>query len=249
MKKTHYKSIWISDIHLGTRGCQAELLNDFLKHHSCDTLYLVGDVIDGWSLRQRFYWKESFNLAIRQVLSKQKNGSKVIYIAGNHDEFLRPWSDHIDLGGIEIADEWDHIGTDGKRYLVTHGDLFDGVTSLAPWLSKLGSNAYDALIWFNRHFNKARNLFGLRYWSVSAWLKKSVKKSLEFIFSFEKNLATYCKSKGYDGVICGHIHTPVIKEIDGVTYMNDGDWQESCSALVEHNDGTFELIYWHEIQQ
>lgn len=248
-KLNHYRSIFVSDVHLGTRGCQADLLNNFLKLHSCDNLYLIGDIIDGWRMKKKFFWPEAHNLVIRQVINKQRHGSKVIYIAGNHDEFLRPWLSHINIEGITIADEIDHVGVDGKRYLVVHGDLFDGVTKLAPWLSKLGDSAYDFLIWLNRHFNRARNLFGLRYWSLSAYLKKNVKKSLDFIFDFENNLATYCKSKGYDGVICGHIHTPEIKDVDGVVYMNDGDWQESCSALVEHLDGTFELIYWHDIQE
>jgi UDP-2,3-diacylglucosamine pyrophosphatase LpxH len=247
--KKHYRSIWISDVHLGTRACHAELLADFLKHHTCDNLYLVGDIIDGWHLKRKFYWKDSHSEVIRQVLKKQHKGTKIVYIVGNHDEFLRPWLGHIHLGGIVMADHYDHIGVDGKRYLITHGDLFDGVTSLAPWLSHLGDNAYNFLIWFNRYFNKARNLFGLRYWSLSAYLKKSVKKSLDFIFKFEENLATYAKSQGYDGVVAGHIHTPVIKEINGILYCNDGDWQESCSALVEYDNGTLELIYWHEIQK
>lgn len=246
-KKCHYRSIFISDIHLGTKGCQAELLNDFLKHHSCDYLYLVGDIIDGWRIKKKFFWKDSHSNVIRHIINKQRHGTTVIYIAGNHDEFIRPWLTHINLGGIILADNYDHCGADGKKYLVTHGDLFDGVTSLAPWLSRLGDDAYNFLIWLNRHFNKARNLFGLRYWSLSSYLKKNVKKSLDFIFAFEKNLATYASSKNYEGVICGHIHTPEIKEVAGITYMNDGDWQESCSALVEHDDGKFELVYWHEI--
>lgn len=248
-KLNHYRSIFVSDVHLGTRGCQAELLNNFLKLHSCDNLYLVGDIIDGWRMKKKFFWKESHSLVIRQVINKQRHGSKIIYIAGNHDEFLRPWISHFAVEGIEVVDNYDHVGADGKKYLVTHGDLFDGVTNLAPWLAVLGDSAYDFLIWLNRHFNRARNLFGLRYWSLSAYLKKNVKNALDFIFEFEHNLATYCKSKGYDGVICGHIHTPEIKQVDGVVYMNDGDWQESCSALVETLDGEFKLIYWHDIQE
>jgi UDP-2,3-diacylglucosamine pyrophosphatase LpxH len=238
-KLNHFRSIFVSDIHLGTRGCQAELLNDFLKNHSCDNLYLIGDIIDGWRMKKKFFWAESHNLVIRQVINKQRHGSNIIYVAGNHDEFLRPWLNHIAIEGIEIVDDYEHIGVDGKRYLVTHGDLFDGVTKLAPWLSKLGDSAYDFLIWLNRHFNKARNLFGLRYWSLSAYLKKNVKKSLEFIFDFEKNLADYCKAQGYDGVLCGHIHTGDIKHINGIVYMNDSDWVESCGCIVEDMNGNF----------
>jgi UDP-2,3-diacylglucosamine pyrophosphatase LpxH len=245
----HYRSIFVSDVHLGTRGCQAELLNDFLKNHSCDNLYLVGDIIDGWRIRSKFFWKESHSLVIRQVINKQRHGSKIVYVAGNHDEFLRPWLEHIFIEGIDIVDSYDHIGVDGKKYLVTHGDLFDGITSLAPWLAHVGDGIYEFLIWFNRHFNRARNLFGLRYWSLSAYLKKNVKKSLDFIFEFEKNLVAYAKTKGYDGVVCGHIHTPEIKEIDGIAYMNDGDFVENCSALVEHMDGTWELIYWQNLYE
>lgn len=245
----HYRSIFISDVHLGTRGCHAERLNDFLKNHSCDNLYLIGDIIDGWRIKKKFFWNDSHSLVIRQIINKQRHGSKIIYIAGNHDEFLRPWIGHIAIGGITIVDEIDHIGVDGNTYLVTHGDLFDGVTSLAPWLSRLGDDAYNFLIWLNRHFNKARNLFGLRYWSLSSYLKKNVKKSLNFIFAFENNLVDYARSKGYKGVICGHIHTAEIKEINGITYMNDGDWVESCTALVENLDGTFELVHWHDTQK
>lgn len=247
-QKTHYRSIFISDVHLGTKSCQAELLNDFLKHHSCDNLYLVGDIIDGWRIRKKFYWKESHNLVIRQIISKQKHGSKIVYIAGNHDEFIRPWLGHFSIGGIELVDSYDHIGPDGKKYLVTHGDLFDGITSLAPWLAHIGDSAYEFLIWLNRYINKTRNMFGLRYWSLAAYLKRKTKKSLEFIFEFERTLTEYAASKGYAGVIAGHIHTPEIKDINGTMYYNDGDWTDSCSALVEHDDGTFELIYWHELK-
>jgi UDP-2,3-diacylglucosamine pyrophosphatase LpxH len=238
-KLNHFRSIWVSDVHLGTRGCQAELLNNFLKLHSCDTLYLVGDIIDGWRMKKKFFWKESHSLVIRQVINKQRHGSKIIYIAGNHDEFLRPWLEHIAIEGIELVDHYDHIGVDGKKYLVTHGDLFDGVTNLAPWLAVLGDSAYDFLIWLNRHFNRARNLFGLRYWSLSAYLKKNVKKALEFVFDFEDNLASYCESKGYDGVICGHIHFGEIKRIGNIIYMNDSDFVESCGCIVELPSGDF----------
>lgn len=246
--KTHYRSIFISDVHLGTKGCQADLLNDFLKHHSCDNLYLIGDIIDGWRIRKKFYWKESHNLVIRQIINKQKHGSNIVYVAGNHDEFIRPWLGHFSIGGIELVDSYDHIGADGKTYLIVHGDLFDGVTSVVPWLAHLGDSAYEFLIWLNRHYNKARNLFGLRYYSLSGYLKNKTKKALEFIFKFENTISEYAAAKGYSGVIAGHIHEACIKDINGVKYMNDGDWVDSCSAIVEHDDGTFELIYWHEIK-
>lgn len=247
-KLHHYKSIFISDVHLGTKGCQAELLNNFLKNNSCENLFLIGDIIDGWRIKKKFFWPEAHNLVIRQVINKQRHGSNIVYIAGNHDEFLRPWLEHVAIQGVQIVDQYDYVGVNGKKYLITHGDLFDSVTSMAKWLAVLGDSAYEFLIAFNRIFNKFRNLFGLRYWSLSKYLKSNVKKAIDFVFEFEKTLVSYCKTKGYDGVICGHIHTPEIKEIDGITYMNDGDWVESCSALVEHQDGTFELVYWHELQ-
>jgi len=245
----HYKSIFISDVHLGTRDCKADLLNNFLKNNTCDTLYLVGDIIDGWKIQQnKWRWNQSHTNVIRRILGYAKRGTKVIYIAGNHDEFLRTMLPYnLNLGNIEFYNQYDHVGIDGKHYLVTHGDLFDGITRLAPWLSFLGDKAYDIILSINTNYNSFRHRLGWGYWSLSKYLKKKVKKAVDFIFRFEKNLATYCKRKGYAGVICGHIHTAEIKEIDGVVYMNDGDWVESCTALVEHEDGRWELIHWKEI--
>jgi len=242
----HYRSIFISDVHLGTKNCQAELLIDFLKKHSCDNLYLVGDIIDGWKLKRKFKWPSKHNLVIQQIINKSKNGSKVIYIPGNHDEFIRKWL-HIDIsfGSIEFHNDYVHVGVDGKKYLVTHGDLFDGITRLAKWVSVLGDNAYEFLIDVNSLFNRIRHKLGFGYWSLSKFLKHNVKKAVTFIFDFEQNIVTYCKKRHLNGIICGHIHTPAIKQIDDIIYMNDGDWVESCSALVEHEDGTFEIIYWH----
>jgi UDP-2,3-diacylglucosamine pyrophosphatase LpxH len=247
MKKKikHYNSIFISDIHLGSEGSQADGVNSFLKNHSCDNLFLVGDIIDGWKLRKRVFWPQSHSLVIRQIINKQRHGSKVVYLTGNHDEFLREWLDvSLDIESIEIKDNHDYIGLDGKKYLVVHGDLFDGVHKMAKWLSYLGDNAYALLLKVNKVFNKIRHLFGFGYWSLSAYLKANVKGAVNFIFDFESTLSDYCKSQGYDGVICGHIHTAVIKEINGVEYMNSGDWVESCTALVEHIDGTWEIIHW-----
>ena len=241
-----YKSIFISDIHLGTLDCKAELLNNFLKHNVCETLYLVGDIIDGWRIQQnKWRWKQSHTNVVRRILGHTKRGTKVIFVAGNHDEFLRlliPYG--IAFGNVEIVNQYEHIGIDGKHYLVTHGDLFDGITRLAPWLSFLGDKAYDIILNLNNKFNWARHKFGFGYWSLSVFLKHRVKKAIDFIFHFERNLAGYCKKRGFDGVICGHIHHAEIKEIDGVTYMNDGDWVESCTALVEHYDGSWEIIKW-----
>jgi UDP-2,3-diacylglucosamine pyrophosphatase LpxH len=245
MQKT-YRSIFISDVHLGTKDCQAEKLNNFLKHNSCDTLYLVGDIIDAWKIQQnKWRWKQSHTNVVRRVLGHAKRGTKVIFIAGNHDEFLRPMIPYgFNFGLIEIHNQIEHIGTDGKHYLVVHGDMFDGITRLAPWLTLLGDKAYDFTLRLNTRINWIRHRFGFGYFSLSQFLKHRVKKAVDFIFKFEENLANYCKKRGFDGVICGHIHHAEIKEINGVTYMNDGDWVESCTALVEHHNGRWEIVTW-----
>jgi UDP-2,3-diacylglucosamine pyrophosphatase LpxH len=245
MPKT-YRSIFISDVHLGTRDCKAEELNNFLKHNSCDTLYLVGDIIDAWRIQQnKWRWKQSHTNVVRRVLGHAKRGTRVVYVAGNHDEFLRPMIPYgFSFGLIEIHNQTEHIGADGRHYLVVHGDLFDGITRLAPWIAFLGDKAYDVILALNSKFNWLLHRFGIGYFSLSQYLKKRVKKAVDFIFKFEENLAGYCKKRGYDGVICGHIHHAEIKEIDGVIYMNDGDWVESCTALVEHHDGHWEIVTW-----
>jgi UDP-2,3-diacylglucosamine pyrophosphatase LpxH len=245
MQKT-YRSIFVSDVHLGTKDCKAEQLNNFLKHNSCDTLYLVGDIIDAWKIQQnKWRWKQSHTNVVRRVLGHAKRGTRVVFIAGNHDEFLRPMIPYgFNFGLIEIHNQIEHIGADGKHYLVTHGDLFDGITRLAPWIAFLGDKAYDIVLTLNNKFNWVRRRMGFGYFSLSQFLKHKVKKAVDFIFKFEENLAAYCKKRGFDGVICGHIHHAEIKEINGVTYMNDGDWVESCTALVEHWDGKWEIITW-----
>jgi UDP-2,3-diacylglucosamine pyrophosphatase LpxH len=245
MNKT-YRSIFISDVHLGTYDSKADLLNNFLKHNTCDHLYLVGDIIDGWRIQQnKWRWKQSHTNVVRRILGFTKKGTRVTFIAGNHDEFLRliiPYG--VEFGNVEILNQAEHIGIDGRHYLVTHGDLFDGITRLTPWLAFLGDKAYDVVLSLNSKLNWILHRFGFRYFSLSQYLKGRVKKAVDFIFQFEKNLAGYCKKRGFDGVICGHIHHAEIKEIDGVIYMNDGDWVESCTALVEHWDGRWEIIAW-----
>ena len=245
MKRT-YRSIFISDVHLGTKDCKAEALNNFLKNNTCDTLYLVGDIIDAWKIQQnKWRWKQSHTNVVRRVLGHAKRGTRVVYVAGNHDEFLRPLMPYgINFGMIELHNQIEHIGANGKHYLVVHGDLFDGITRLAPWLAFLGDKAYDTILSINSKFNWILHRMGLRYFSLSRFLKHKVKKAVDFVFQFEKNLAGYCKKRGYDGVICGHIHHAEIKEIDGVIYMNDGDWVESMTALVENWDGRWEIVTW-----
>lgn len=241
-----YRTIFISDVHLGTRDSQADKLNNFLKNNTCETLYLVGDILDVWRIQQnKWRWKQSHTNVVRRILGHAKRGTRVIYVAGNHDEFLRPLMPYnIGFGNVEVMNQCEHIGIDGKHYLVTHGDLFDGITRLTPWLSMLGDKAYDFVLWLNTKYNWWRHKLGFGYWSLSQFLKHRVKKAVDFIFQFEKNLAGYCKKRGFDGVICGHIHHAEIKDIDGIIYMNDGDWVESCTALVEHYDGRWEIVTW-----
>jgi len=248
MKKKHYKSIFISDIHLGTKDCKAEYVNNFLKHHTCDNLYLIGDIIDAWKIQQnKWRWKQSHSNVVRRILGHAKRGTKVTYITGNHDEFLRPMIPYgLNFGVIDIVNQAEHIGIDGKHYLVIHGDMFDGITRLAPWICFLGDKAYDFVLDLNNKFNWFRHKLGFGYWSLSQYLKHKVKKSMDFMFHFEDNLAQYCKKRGFDGVICGHIHKPEIKRVNDMVYMNDGDWVESCSALVEHLDGKWEIVFWQK---
>lgn len=241
-----YRTIFISDVHLGTRDCKAAALINFLKHNSSTKLYLVGDIIDAWKIQQnKWRWKKSHTTVVQKILSCAKKGTEVILIAGNHDEFLRPMIPYgFSFGHIKILNQTVHYGIDGKRYLVIHGDLFDGISKLAAWLPILGDKVYDVILRLNTHVNWIRNLFGLEYFSLSKYLKYSVKKAVDFIFEFEKNLADYSKKRGFDGIICGHIHHAEIKLIDGIIYMNDGDWVESCTALVEHHNGKWEIITW-----
>jgi UDP-2,3-diacylglucosamine pyrophosphatase LpxH len=246
MKK--YKTICVSDFHLGTTECQAALLENFLKHNKCDNLFLVGDIIDGWKIQQnKWRWKQSHTEVIRRILSLSKNGTKVTFVTGNHDEFLRPFVNQFSLGNISICNQAEYRDTDGNLFLITHGDMFDGITRMAKWISLLGDSAYDFVLWVNTKFNYIRHRLGFGYWSLSKYLKHKVKKAVGFVFKFEKTVTDYCKKRGYDGVICGHIHTPEIKTIDGTIYMNDGDWVESCSALVEHHDGKWEIVYWKKL--
>lgn len=247
--KNHYRSIFISDIHLGTRDCKASELLDFLKHNKCDTLYLVGDIIDFWKVQQnRWYWKQSHSNVVRKILKIAKHKTRVVYISGNHDEVLRSLMPFvINFGDIEICNQIEHIGVDGKRYLVIHGDMFDGISALAPWLSVLGDKGYDLLLSLNNKFNYCRRKLGFGYWSLSAYIKSKVKTAVSFVFEFENNIVNYCKKRGFDGIICGHIHHLEMKEIDGISYMNSSDWVETCGAIVENYDGTFNKIIWSTV--
>jgi len=238
-----FRAVFISDIHLGTRGCRADFLLDFLRRVDCESLYLVGDVVDGWRLRKSWYWTPEFDEVLREILALARRGVEVVYIPGNHDEMFREWLG-LEIAGIRLAREAVHDAADGRRFLVIHGDEFDGVIRYAKFLAFLGDWAYDWAVYLNRHFNVARRRLGYPYWSLSQWLKRQVKGAVKAIDRFETALATEAKRRGLDGVICGHIHHAEMRTVQGVLYMNDGDWVESCTALVEHTHGQFELLDW-----
>jgi UDP-2,3-diacylglucosamine pyrophosphatase LpxH len=238
-----YRAIFISDVHLGTKTSQADALLTFLKHVEADTIYLVGDIIDGWRLKKTWYWPQSHNDLVQKLLRKARKGMRIVLIPGNHDEFLRDFLDN-QFGGIEIADSIIHEGLNGQRYLVIHGDQFDAVVMHAKWLAYIGDWAYEVALFLNTRINFLRRKLGLTYWSFSAWAKHRVKKAVNFIGAFEDTLASEARRQNADGVICGHIHHAVIRDIDGIVYMNCGDWVESSTALVERMDGEFEIIEW-----
>ncbi len=241
----HFRSLFISDLHLGTKGCQADLLLDFLKHHDADTIYLVGDIVDGWRLRSGWYWPQAHNDVIQKLLRKARKGARMIYIPGNHDEFAREYVG-LTFGGVEVARQAIHETADGRRFLVTHGDDFDIVVRHARWLALLGDWAYETALVTNRWFNVVRRKLGFPYWSFSAWAKLKVKNAVNFIGSFEDALSEQAVKHAVEGVICGHIHHAAIRTISGVTYVNTGDFVESCSAVVEHGDGRLEILRWTE---
>ena len=237
------RTLFVSDLHLGLRGCQAALFLDFLQHHEDETIVLVGDIVDGWQLRRAWYWPQSHNDVVQKLLRKVRKGSKLIYVTGNHDDFLRDFTG-LQFGGITLVDDIVHETADGKRLLVIHGDLFDLVVRNAKWLALLGDWAYTVALGLNMALNKVRRWLQLPHWSLSAWAKHKVKNAVNYIGEFETCLAEEARRHNADGVICGHIHHAAFREIAGLTYINTGDWVESCTAFVEHHDGRFELIRW-----
>lgn len=243
VRSQHCRTIWISDVHLGTVDCKAEYLLAFLRYYECETLYLVGDIVDGWQLKKGWYWHQSHNDVVQKILRKARKGTRVIYIPGNHDEGLRPFLG-LALGGISVQDEAEHVLLDGRRLLVTHGDQFDGVVQHAKWLARLGDELYVFCLRLNRWFNHVRVRLGFPYWSISQVLKHQVKNAVSFIADFKMALVQEAKRRGFDGIVCGHIHKAEIEEIDGVLYCNDGDWVESLSAIVEDYCGQLHIIHW-----
>jgi len=239
----HYRAIFISDLHLGTPGCQAEALLSFLKHNSSEYLYLIGDIVDGWQLKRRWHWPQAHNDVIQKLLRRARKGTRVVYVPGNHDEFARQFVNH-QFGGVELLEEAEHTLADGRRLWLTHGDYFDAVVQYAKWLAHVGDNLYELTLKLNRYLAKLRSHLGLPYWSLSAYLKHKVKSALNYVTAFEDALAQEAKRRGFHGVVCGHIHHAQIREIDGILYCNDGDWVESRSAMIENFDGSLELLYW-----
>jgi UDP-2,3-diacylglucosamine pyrophosphatase LpxH len=237
------RTIFLSDVHLGTRGCQSHLLLDFLRQHDAETIYLVGDIVDGWRLRRAWYWPQEHNDVVQKLLRKARKGTRVVYVPGNHDEFLRDYLG-THFGGVEVVDSIIHDAADGRRLLVIHGDQFDIVVRHAKWLAFLGDWAYTGALGINTWLNMGRRKLGLTYWSLSAWAKLKVKNAVNFIGKFEDALASEARRRAVDGVVCGHIHHAAMHDIAGVRYINTGDWVESCTAIVESHDGTFEIVRW-----
>lgn len=246
MTKHQYKTIWISDIHLGSKGCKSEYLLSFLKSVRCENLYLLGDIIDGWRLSYgRSYWPQEHVNVVRRVLTMAKKNTKVIYITGNHDEFLRKYTKfNLEMGNVKIVNKAVYTSVNGKKYWCIHGDTFDNITTSYKWLAHFGDKGYNSILYMNTKVNSIRKKLGLKYWNISAYLKHKAKTAVNFIYDFENNISSETKRRGYDGVFCGHIHNCEIKEINGITYFNTGDWVESCTAIVEHYDGRIEAIYW-----
>lgn len=242
-----YRSIFVSDIHLGTRFSQAEAFLDFMKSNESENLYLVGDIIDGWALKRKFRWNQAHSDVVQKILRKARKGTRVYFITGNHDEFLRPFLP-LSLGNnLEVSNEEDYYSLDGKRYYIAHGDFFDSVTMTRRWLAIAGDYGYEFLLHLNYVLQFFRKTLGInRYWSLSRYVKDNVKKSVSFITDFEEILAQHAKHKGYDGIICGHIHKAETRHIDGIEYKNSGDWVESCTALVETMEGEWKIIHWHD---
>jgi UDP-2,3-diacylglucosamine pyrophosphatase LpxH len=242
------RTVFISDIHLGFKGCSAELLLDFLHHVEMDYLFLVGDIVDVWSMKKTMFWPQAHNNVLRTILGKAKRGTKVIFVPGNHDEVFREFDGAV-FGNLEIHREYIHEDANGRRMLVLHGDEFDSVVKFSPWLAKLGSNLYDILLAANPYINWVRRKFDLPHWSLSSYLKQKAKKAVQYIGSFEDAVAQAASKRGVDMVVCGHIHKAEVRDINGVLYCNDGDWVESCTSLVEDQNGHMRLIEWPKLRE
>jgi UDP-2,3-diacylglucosamine pyrophosphatase LpxH len=246
-RPVRYRSVFVSDVHLGSRGCSAEYLLEFLRSVDTDTLYLVGDIVDLWSLKKSFFWPQSHNNVLRTILGKARDGTRVIYIPGNHDMLFRDY-DGMVFGNVEIRREAIHQTADGRRFLVLHGDEFDAVIRASPVVEALGHGAYSLVLSLNRALNFIRRRCGFPYWSLADYLKQRVSKAASYIANFERALASEARRRGLDGTICGHIHRAGIVDIEGTLYCNDGDWVESCTTLTEDFNGRLSVWRWSEQQ-
>jgi UDP-2,3-diacylglucosamine pyrophosphatase LpxH len=240
------RTLFISDVHLGTRGCQAERLIDFLRRHDAGTVYLVGDIVDGWCLRSNWFWPSAHNAVVQELVELARRGKRLVYVAGNHDDFVRDYAGST-FGAVEVVEHAIHHGLDGRDYLVVHGDNFDLVVRHARWLALLGDFGYRTALAANVWLNWIRSRFGLAYWSFSSWAKLRVKNAVNHIGCFEEVLSSEARRHNAQGVICGHIHHAAMHDEFGIRYINTGDWVESCTSVVEHHDGQFEIIRWAEV--
>jgi len=246
MQRHRYRSVFISDTHLGFRGAKAKHLADFLKSVECDYLYLVGDIFDFWAMKSRIWWNSDCSVVLRRILKMGNNGTKIVYIPGNHDEAIRMFLP-FDLGAIQFLNETIHTTVDGKRLLVIHGDQFDVVIGHMKWLAIVGSTLYDWLLSLNEVVHSIRLKLGYpTYWSLAGYLKQKAKRAVSYMRDFETAVMRYTIKHNADGAVCGHIHNAKLTEIDGLVYANCGDWIESLTALVEHKDGKLEIINWHD---
>ena len=248
LRPLHYRAIFISDVHLGFSGCSADYLLDFLRSTTCDTLYLIGDIVDIWQMKKKLFWPQAHNDVVRTILGKAKHGTRVIYVPGNHDELLRDF-DATALGNLEIHKEYIHTAKNGKRFLILHGDEFDNVVKCSRVIALIGSSLYEFLLHLNQLVNFVRRKLGFSYWSLAGELKHKVKQAVSYISNFEAALAHEAQQHGVDGLVCGHIHRAEITTINDIIYCNCGDWVESCTALVERNDGNMELIHWTDARE
>ena len=243
---SHVRSAFISDIHLGSRECRADLVLDFLRHVQMEQLFLVGDIVDVWSLRRSFFWPQLHSDVLRTLLGKTKHGTRVIYVPGNHDEQMREICG-ASFGNLEIHRDYVHTTARGMRLLIMHGDEFDGAVQCSRWLTALGSGLYDVTLGANRLLNTVRRSLRLPYWSLAGYLKTRVGNAMKYVHDFEHAAAHAARRRGVDGIVCGHIHRPEIIELDGTLYCNDGDWVDSCSALIEDRSGELELWHWNDV--
>ncbi len=240
------RSVWLSDIHLGYRGCKAEFLLDFLRTVECDYIYLVGDIFDIWYLKRKgFYWPQSHNNVIRTILGKAKHNTRVIYIPGNHDEMFREYNG-LKFGNVEIHNKYIHTTVDGRKLLMMHGDEFDSAVRCNRLIGFVGDVAYDALLYINRYLNIFRRKLGFPYWSLASFVKSRVKNAMNAVEKFEAAVSHEAHRAKVDGLVCGHIHHAQMREIGDILYCNDGDWVENCTTMIEHRDGSLELLRWHE---